>query len=125
MLAQQRGQLVGVSSLAGRRGLPKSGAYSASKACLSVFLETLRLDLASAGIRVTDVQPGFVDTPINQGSKHPRPFLWMPDKAARVVAMRLEHAPAVIAFPWPLAMATALGRYMPAWLYDRVMRASR
>ena len=37
-LTQQSGHLVGVTSLAGRRALPDSSAYSASKACLSVFL---------------------------------------------------------------------------------------
>jgi NAD(P)-dependent dehydrogenase (short-subunit alcohol dehydrogenase family) len=123
-LAQQRGQLVGVSSLAGLRGLPTSAAYSASKAALSTFLESLRIDLAPAGIRVTDVQPGFVATPINQDATHPTPFMWPVDRAARHVARRLESAPAVIAFPWPLAFATRFARVLPAWLYDWAMRSS-
>jgi NADP-dependent 3-hydroxy acid dehydrogenase YdfG len=122
-LAQQHGQLVGVSSLAGARGLPTSAAYSASKAALSVFLESLRIDLAPAGLRVTDVQPGFVATPINENAKHPMPFRWPVDKAARHIARRLEGAPAVVAFPWPLVFATRFGRMLPAWLYDRVVRA--
>ncbi|MGO8997611.1 MAG: SDR family NAD(P)-dependent oxidoreductase [Polyangiaceae bacterium] len=125
MLAQQHGHLVGVTSLAGKRALPESGAYSASKAALSTFLETLRLDLGPAGIQVTDVQPGFVATPINEHSKHPKPFLWQVDKAARVIANRLEKAPAVVSFPWPLVMLTSLFRGAPAWLYDRLVRASR
>ena len=70
-LSQQRGQLVGVSSLAGRRGLPFFGPYSASKAALTVFLETLRIELGPMNIRVTDVQPGFVDTPIVLKGQHP------------------------------------------------------
>ncbi|HEY8039451.1 MAG TPA: SDR family NAD(P)-dependent oxidoreductase [Polyangiaceae bacterium] len=123
-VAQQHGHLVGVSSLAGQRGLPTSAAYSASKAALGVFLESLRIDLAPVGIRVTDVQPGFVATPINEGATHPMPFRWPVDKAARVIAHRLERAPAVIAFPWPLVLASRLGRLMPAWLYDRVVRGS-
>jgi NADP-dependent 3-hydroxy acid dehydrogenase YdfG len=122
MIAQQSGHLVGVSSLAGRRGLPMSGAYAASKAALSVFLETLRLDLSAAGIRVTDVQPGFVSTPMLADAKHPMPFQWTPEKAARVIADRLARAPAMIAFPWPLATLTAIARILPAWLYDRVVR---
>ncbi len=124
-LAQQRGHLVGVSSLAGKRGLPASGAYSASKAALSAFLETLRVDLRGAGIAVTDVQPGFVSTPINPTSNKGMPLLWTADKAARVIASRLERAPAVVAFPWPLVWVTSAVRLLPAWLYDRVAALTR
>jgi short-subunit dehydrogenase len=122
MLAQQRGHLVGVSSLAGKRGLPRSAAYCAAKAALSTFLESVRIDLAPAGIRVTDVQPGFVATPMTAGAKHARPMEWTSDKAASVIASRLERAPAVISFPWPLAFMSSLGRVMPAWLYDVITR---
>ena len=122
-LAQKHGHLVGVSSLAGARGLPTSAAYSASKAALSVFLESLRIDLAPTGLRVTDVQPGFVATPINEKADFPMPFKWPVDKAAAVIARRLERAPPVVAFPWPLVLATRLGRILPAWIYDRVVRA--
>jgi NADP-dependent 3-hydroxy acid dehydrogenase YdfG len=124
MVAQKQGQLVGVSSLAGIRGLPTSAAYSASKAALSTFLESLRIDLAPAGVRVTDVMPGFVATPINANATHPRPFMWPVEKAAAHVARRLESAPPVVAFPWPLVLATRFGRLLPAWIYDRVVRGS-
>ncbi len=123
-LAHQGGHLVGVTSLAGRRGLPNSGPYAASKAAVSTFLETLRLDLHEAGIRVTDVQPGFVATEMSKGSTHARPFEWSAEKAARVIANRLESGPAMIAFPLPLAFLTGLSRYMPAWLFDRLARAT-
>jgi short-subunit dehydrogenase len=123
-LAQQRGHLVGVSSLAGLRGLPMSAAYSASKAALSTFLESLRVDLAPAGIRVTDVQPGFVATPFNQNVPYKTPFMWSVDKTARHVVRRLDRAPAVVAFPWPVVFATRFARLLPAWVYDRVARAS-
>jgi short-subunit dehydrogenase len=126
MLAQQRGHLVGVTSLAGKRALPESGAYSASKAALSTFLETLRLDLGPAGISVTDVQPGFVATPIHaQNEPHPMPFLWPSDKAARVIADRLQRNPAVVSFPWPLVFATSFFRSFPSWLYGPLVRATR
>jgi len=121
-LAQQRGHLVAVSSLAGVRGLPASAAYSASKAALSIFLESLRIDLGPAGIRVTDVRPGFVATAFNEGASHPMPFRWPVDKAARHIAHRLESAPAVVAFPWPMVVATSFARLLPAWIYDRVIR---
>jgi NADP-dependent 3-hydroxy acid dehydrogenase YdfG len=123
-ISQQRGHLVGVSSLAGARGLPRSAAYSASKAALSTFLESLRVDLAPAGVAVTDVQPGFVATSINEKADVPMPFRWPVDRAARTIARRLERAPAIIAFPWPLVLAARLARLLPAWAYDRLARAA-
>ncbi len=123
MMARSSGHLVGISSLAGRRALPESAAYCASKAALSVFLESLRIDLARAGIRVTDVQPGFVATPVLARSQHPTPFVWPVDKAARVIARRLERGPRIVAFPWPLALLTGLGRRLPGTLYERIVRA--
>ncbi|MGI8567130.1 MAG: SDR family NAD(P)-dependent oxidoreductase, partial [Pyrinomonadaceae bacterium] len=53
MLARQRGHLVAISSLAAFRGLPKSAAYSASKAAVSTFFESLRVDLRGSGVDVT------------------------------------------------------------------------
>jgi NADP-dependent 3-hydroxy acid dehydrogenase YdfG len=120
---QKRGHLVGVSSLAGRRALPQAAIYSATKAALSAFLESMRMDLRAAGVRVTDVQPGFVHTPGTADNTNPKPFLWSVDKAARVVATRLERAPAMISFPWPLALLTAIGRILPHWLYGPIIRA--
>ncbi|MDB4942947.1 MAG: Oxidoreductase, short-chain dehydrogenase/reductase family [Labilithrix sp.] len=120
MLGQKRGQLVGVSSLAGRRALPTAAAYNASKAALSVFLETLRIDLDASGILVTDVQPGFVETPITASNEFPMPFMWDAPKAARVIADRLEKGPRIIAFPLPLDVLTRVSRHLPyplhAWL---------
>jgi NAD(P)-dependent dehydrogenase (short-subunit alcohol dehydrogenase family) len=123
MTAQGHGQLVGVSSLAGRLGLPASAAYSASKAALSTFLESLRLDLAPSGVRVTDVRFGFVETPMTEKRTHPRPFLWPLDKAVRTIVKRLERAPAVVSFPWQLVLATNVGRFLPVSLYDPVLTA--
>lgn len=123
MMARSAGHLVGISSLAGRRALPESAAYCASKAALAVFLESLRIDLARAGVRVTDVQPGFVDTPALAHGQHATPFVWPVEKAARVIARRLEGGPRIVAFPWPLALLTGLGRRLPGPIYERIVRA--
>jgi len=124
MAQETKGQLVGISSLAGRRGLPQTATYSATKAAVSTFLESMRMDLEPSGIRVTDVQPGFVQTPATEKATNPMPFLWPVEKAARVIARRLERGPAVISFPWPLVTLTALGRILPHWLYAPIIRAS-
>jgi short-subunit dehydrogenase len=122
MLAQKHGHLVGISSLAGRRGLPHNAAYCASKAALSAFLDSLRIDLADAGLHVSDVQPGFVETPMLDDLRANKPFKWPVHRAARTIVRRLDRHPARIVFPWPLALLTSLGQALPAWIYDPVIR---
>lgn len=122
MLEQKRGHLVGVSSLAGRRALPGVGTYNASKAALSSFLETLHLDLAPIGLHVTDVQAGFVATPMTAKAKHPMPFQWSAEETARYLVRRLTKGPRVIAFPWQLDLLTRLSRLLPYVLYAPLTR---
>src|SRR5581483_4216257 len=69
MLARGRGHIVALSSLAGCRGVPYSAAYSASKAALINYLESLRPALRRRGIAVTTVLPGFVRTPLLEGAR--------------------------------------------------------
>lgn len=123
MLAQQQGQIVGVSSLAGRRALPTAAVYNATKAALSTFLEALRMDLGPAGILVTDIQPGFVETEITAKNEFPMPFIWKADKAARVICDRLERGPRIIAFPLPLDLLTRFTRHWPFALHSWVARS--
>ena len=123
MLAQQRGHIVGVSSLAGRRGMPYGSIYCASKAAFSTFLESIRIELAPAKVRVTDVQPGFVDTDIIVRGAYPTPLMWSPEKASRVIAHRLKRSPTIIAFPWPRDVLGSILRLLPTTLYDRYARA--
>ena len=58
------GTLAGIASVAGIRGLPGSGAYSASKAAAITYLEALRGELRGSGIKVATVLPGYVETPM-------------------------------------------------------------
>jgi short-subunit dehydrogenase len=124
MLGQRRGQIVGVSSLAGRRALPTAAVYNATKAALSTFLEGLKMDLDPAGIHVTDVQPGFVATELTAQNKFKMPFLWSPEKAARHIAGRLERHPRIIAFPLPMDLLSRFARHLPyslhAWMTRRL-----
>lgn len=119
MVARGKGTLVGVSSLAAMRGLPTSGAYAASKAALATFLETLRTDLQRKGIRVVDVRPGFVDTPMTRKNKFKMPFLMDVDKAGDLTLRGIERGDAVVAYPWPTASAMSLAQSMPdaAWRF--------
>ncbi|MBP9111841.1 MAG: SDR family NAD(P)-dependent oxidoreductase [Polyangiaceae bacterium] len=122
MVARKSGHLVGISSLAGKRALRGYGPYSASKAALSTYLETLRMDLRRFDIAVTDVQPGFVDTPMVPRDGTPLPFIWPVEKAAAYIVRKLELRPRRVAFPFPLAFATSLARVMPDGMYEFFIR---
>jgi short-subunit dehydrogenase len=121
MMERGRGQIVGVSSLAGFRGLPASGPYCASKAALSTLMESMRLELRGRGVTVTAVHPGFVQTAMTEKNRFPMPFLWPLDKAARFVERGIRTRKREINFPWPLWLAAKFGRMVPGWVWDRVM----
>ncbi|WP_373046509.1 SDR family NAD(P)-dependent oxidoreductase [Vulgatibacter sp.] len=125
MVERKRGHLVGVSSLAGFRGLPRSAAYSASKAFLSTFLESLRVDLRGTGVTVTDVQPGFVRTPMTAANRFKMPFLVDCEDAVDEIVQGIENGDAVVAFPAPLVAAVRAGRLLPNALYDRAVTKAR
>jgi short-subunit dehydrogenase len=98
------GQIVGIGSVAGIRGLPGSGSYSASKAGLATFLEAVRAETHGEPIAVTTLAPGFIDTPINE-TLESRPFLIDVEKGARIMADLIERRvrySTVPRMPWTL-----------------------
>jgi len=102
-------RVVGITSVAGFRGLAGSSAYSASKAGFSVYLEAARGEVRSLGIDVIDIAPGFIDTPLNQDLAS-RPFLIDPADGARRIADLIDrgvHRSTVPVWPW-----TAVGWLM-------------
>jgi len=125
MLERKSGQLVAISSLAGFRGLPKSAAYSASKAGMTAFFESVRLDVQHKGVDVTIIQPGFIKTPLTEGRHNKMPFLMELDDAIPLFINAIERKKKFAAFPWQLATIVRAGRIFPAWLYDRVAGRAR
>lgn len=121
MIALGSGQLVVISSLASYRGLPKSGAYCASKAALNALFESLRLDLKKTGVTVTIIKPGFIKTPLTAGREAQMPFLLELDDATRKILRAIEARRTAYAFPWQLASIVRLARLMPDSLYDRIV----
>ena len=125
MLKKGSGQLVAISSLAGFRGLPKSAAYSASKAGMTAFFESVRLDVKHQGIDVTIIQPGFIKTPLTSGREAKMPFLMELDDAIPLFLKAIEKRKRFAAFPWQLATVVRAGKIMPGWLYDRIAGKAR
>jgi len=115
------GQVVGISSVAGVRGLPGSAAYSAAKAGLTVYLESVRAETYAEPIAVTTIAPGYIDTPINQDMKS-RPFLIGVEQGAKITADLIERKVAYATVPrFPWALMKPLLRVIPtAWLVRSV-----
>ena len=120
MRAAGGGTLCGIASVAGFRGLPGAGAYSASKAAAIAWLEALRAELAGSGVSVVTICPGYIDTPITQVNKYRMPFLLSADEAARRIARAIEARRRLAVIPWQMAIVSALLRALPGWLYDRL-----
>lgn len=117
MAKRKRGHLVGMSSIASFRGIPKMAAYCGSKAFLSNFLESLRLDLRNVGVAVTDIRPGYVKTPMLDDFKKLPPFTIELDQAGKTIMRAIERRADVVTFPMPIAMAMRGMSMMPNSLY--------
>ncbi len=121
--ARGHGTLAAITSLAALRGFPDSGAYSASKAGLSTFLESLGADLAGSGVRVVDIQPGFVRTPLLDGFARPTPFLLELEPAVQRCVNGLERGRAIVHFPAAMSWSLRLvARPLPRALWIALAR---
>lgn len=120
MLQRGSGHIVGVSSLAGYRGLPGPAGYCATKSALSTLLEGLRVDLRGRGIAVTTVHPGYVRTAMTADADRPRPWMIDVEPAARIIVKGIAARRAEVNFPWQTALAMTLARRLPNAIYDRL-----
>ncbi|MBR1587945.1 MAG: SDR family NAD(P)-dependent oxidoreductase [Kiritimatiellae bacterium] len=95
-------QIVITASIAGYGPLKACPAYAATKSCVKTWGLSLRGMLASEGIRVSVVCPGFVRSRITDGNTCPMPFFMEADKAASIILRRADRNVGMIAFPWPM-----------------------
>ena len=116
------GTLVGISSIAGFRGIPGSGAYSASKAAAIAYLESLRVELSSSGVNVLTVCPGYIKTPMTDVNPFYMPFLMDADRAARSIRKAIIKKKRFHVLPWQMSLVGFFLRLMPRYLYDSLMR---
>ena len=125
MVERRRGHVVGISSLASFRGLAGHGAYSASKAFLATFMESLRVDLGGTGVRVTCVYPGFVKSEMTEKNDFPMPFLMETDAAVELMGRGILKGETELYFPWQLAVPSRLVKVVPNPLFDAAARRFR
>jgi short-subunit dehydrogenase len=120
MRSRGSGALVGIASVAGYRGLPGAGAYSASKAAVISALESLRVELRGSGISVITICPGYIATPMTASNPYPMPFLMSADRAAGKIAALIARGREFAVIPWQVAVIARLLRLLPDWLYGRL-----
>lgn len=126
MRAAGRGRLVGIASVAGIRGLPGAGAYSASKAAAIAYLESLRVELRGTGVCVVTIAPGYIATPMTAINPYPMPFLLPADEAARRFARAIERGTSYAVIPWQMGIVAKALRLLPNPLFDALFaRAGR
>ena len=124
MVMAGKGHLVGVTSIAGFRGLPAGAAYSATKAALISYLESLRFSVQPFGVLVTDIRPGFVRTPLTVNNKVPMPFLMDVDRASVKIRRAIARGRKRFAFPWQMAILVHTAKALPDFIYDWIAAKS-
>jgi NAD(P)-dependent dehydrogenase (short-subunit alcohol dehydrogenase family) len=118
--------LVGIGSVAGIRGLPGAGAYSASKAAVLSYCESLRLELKPHGIRVVTIAPGYIDTPMTRHNPYPMPFLMPAARFAQKATAAIAAGDSYRVIPWQMGVVAKLLRALPNAVYDMAfVRAPR
>src|SRR5262249_39253247 len=124
MIERRRGHLVGISSLASYRGLPRMAGYCASKAGLNALLDALRVELKPCGIAVTTICPGWVRTAMTANVDIPMPGILEVDDAAHRIVEAIHRRRPFFAFPRPSARQVRFLGLLPSrasdWLLARL-----
>lgn len=113
------GHIVAISSISADRGRRLNPAYNSSKAGLDTYMEALRNRLSRAGVTVTTIKPGFVDTRLLKNS--PRTF-WVitPNTAARQIFRAIERRRQVVYVPGRWRYVGLVIRHIPSVIFRRL-----
>lgn len=118
MRTARSGTLVGIASVAGVRGLPGAGAYSASKAAAMRYLESLRVELRPSGVAVVTIAPGYIRTPMTDHNPYPMPFLMEADAFAERAVTAILAKRRFTVLPWQMRIVAMALHVLPRALYD-------
>jgi len=117
-IPRKKGIIAGVSSIADVRGFPTNGFYCASKAAASAFLESIRVELKRHNVKIINVRPGFVITPMTANNKFKMPFLMNADKAAKIIVDGIKKEKKIVEFPIGTVLGGKLLKILPNFLFD-------
>ena len=118
MCSQQGGTIAVITSVAGDRGRQSNYVYGAAKGGVSRFLQGLRHRLRAVGVRVIDVKPGLVDTPMT--NTFPKGPLWAtPAKVAQDTERAIDRGRDEIYTPWFWRWIMLVIRSLPNAIFHR------
>ncbi|MBL5885998.1 SDR family NAD(P)-dependent oxidoreductase [Lelliottia aquatilis] len=115
-------RVVLVSSMAHWLHFPRAEAYGASKAALTWFANSLRLDWEPKGVAVTVVSPGFVDTPLTRKNDFPMPAKVSVEQAVAAIRQGVAKGRAHIAFPSGFSLVLRLLASLPQFMQNALLR---
>lgn len=125
MLKQKTGLIVGVSSVAGYRGMPGAEGYGPSKAAQLNFLEVMRTGLQGTGVQIQTVSPGFVKTPMTDTNDFPMPWLITAERAAEYMVRGIEKKRVEVVFPLPMAIAMKVLNVLPLRVWPKLFKPKK
>lgn len=120
MCVRGSGQLVGVASVAGIRGLPGHAAYSASKAAVISLCESLRVELRAKGVQVQTICPGYIATPLTHNNRYRMPFLMQPGAFAQRALQAIAARDSYRVIPWQMGWVAKGLRLLPDRWFDHL-----
>ena len=116
---QKGGVIAVITSVAGDRGRQSNYVYGSAKGMVSIFLQGLRNRLFRSGVRVIDIKPGFVDTPMT--ASFDKGLLWAsPDTIARGIVRSIDHGNSTVYLPWFWRIIMSVIRVIPGPLFNKM-----
>lgn len=118
--ARGSGVIAVITSVAGDRGRRSNYVYGSAKSLLSTFLQGLRLRLEPAGVRVLDIKPGFVRTPMTAHLPQKGPLWADPGPVGAAIARAMERRSGVVYLPWFWYWIMLIIRHIPEPLFRKL-----
>lgn len=117
---QRQGDIAVISSVAGDRGRQSNYVYGAAKGMVSIFLQGLRNRLASSGVHVITIKPGFVDTPMTAGFDKGGPLWASADQVAAGIVKAIDTKRNVVYLPWFWWIIMNIIRHIPEFMFKKM-----
>ncbi len=123
MVERRRGHIVGISSIASYRGLPRMLAYCASKAGVNSILDGMRVELRPIGIHVTTICPGWIRTPLTEQLEGTLEHILELDQAVEEIAYAIRKKLLFYTFPRMMRLKLGFLRTWPRTWQDAMIRS--